>query len=342
MAPLPVVLPPLIPPAATASSGDPLRDIAASVYGDPARWQEIYDSIKNVASQVPVLVQAASTLTTGPASPEPPVDAPPIPHDPTGDKPAAPPGAPSPRPAAPANLWGGSQGAIFGVQVVYLTILATLGIIYFTDRNLIDLPETLGPISVAVPWFGALGAVLISLVGVTQHRRDWDPTYRFWHWSRPLLGASFGSISVLIFQAGILAVGSTPTSGAQNVPRDLLYYLVAFVVGYREETFRELIKRLTDIVFSPGTSPGGGPAISSMTPQSGPAAGGTIVTVLGSSLGKVDSVRFGTTPAKFQLAGDTQITVTSPPGQAGTTVSVSVGVKSATLGAGTFTYAAGG
>ena len=240
---------------------------------------------------------------------------------------------------AQKKAWGGSQGATFAVQLVYLTILAGLGVVYFNDRSLINLPDNIGPLSIAVPWFGALGGVLISLVGTTEHRYDWDPTFRFWHWSRPLLGASFGSISVLIFQAGILAVGSTPSANIQNVPRNLLYYLIAFVVGYREDTFRDLIKRLTDIIFAPGPT-GGAMTVSSLSPTSGPAAGGTAVTVLGSGLGNTDTVRFGTLPAQFHIDGDGQLTVTSPPGRGGTTVTVSVAAQSATGVAGMFTYTA--
>jgi hypothetical protein len=239
----------------------------------------------------------------------------------------------------PEKEWGGSKPAVFAIQIIYLTILAVLAIIYFTDRASIGLPESLGPVSIAVPWYGALGAVLISLVGVTQHRSDWDPAYRFWHWSRPLLGASFGSISVLIFQAGILAVGSTPSASSKDVPRNLLYYIVAFAVGYREETFRELMKRLTDVIFSPGPSAGAA-VVSSMSPQSGPAAGGTLVTLLGSGFKDTDGVRFGSVPAKFHIDGDSQVTVTSPPGQPRTTVSVTVTAQSATAVAGTFTYLA--
>jgi hypothetical protein len=190
---------------------------------------------------------------------------------------------------------------------------------------------------VAVPWFGALGAVLISLVALSEHRNDWDPTYRFWHWSRPLLGASFGSISVLIFEAGILAVGTAPSAVSQSTPKNLLYFLVAFVVGYREETFRELIKRLTDIVFSPGQTTSTF-TVSSLSPLTGPAAGGTAVTILGSGLSNADSVRFGTALAQFKVDGDSQITATSPQGQVGTTVAVVVSANSVTTSAGSFSY----
>src|SRR5262249_49769675 len=136
------------------------------------------------------------------------------------------------------------------------------------------------------------GAVLISLTGVFAHKNDWDKELWPWHISRPLIGIALGVVSVLILQAGILAVGSSPNTqsesnntkptntstppasagsqapnpdsqpantgsqpgntGAQPAnnnqpvnsnstngkPSNLLYYLIAFLVGYREETFR--------------------------------------------------------------------------------------------------------
>src|SRR5579859_1673682 len=115
----------------------------------------------------------SSVPTTGPVS---------------GAAPAVVNATPSTGVRAIGKLWGGSQGAVFAVQIIYLTILAALAIIYFLDRSLIGLPDTIGPISIAVPWFGALGAVLISLVGITDHRNDWDPSYRFWHWARHCSG----------------------------------------------------------------------------------------------------------------------------------------------------------
>jgi hypothetical protein len=36
-----------------------------------------------------------------------------------------------------------------------------------------------GPVPFLVPWFGAVGAVLLSLKGVFDHRYDWDIEYRF-------------------------------------------------------------------------------------------------------------------------------------------------------------------
>ncbi len=160
------------------------------------------------------------------------------------------------------------RGFIVAVEVVYLLLLFALALIYLTDvagPSHLSLPASFGPLPVGVPWFGALGAVIISLSGAFDHRQDWDPSWNLWHVTRPLIGISLAVISWLIFQAGILAVGSSPAppSSASNpasavaTPTNLLFYLIAFVVGYREQVFRELIKRVADVILSPanGTTP---------------------------------------------------------------------------------------
>jgi IPT/TIG domain len=78
--------------------------------------------------------------------------------------------------------------------------------------------------------------------------------------------------------------------------------------------------------------PPGNPKVTSVRPGSGPAAGGTKVTIGGQNLGCVTKVFFGKVVAeKFSNAkalldcGSTSLVhATVPPGQAGTTVKVSV------------------
>ena len=148
-----------------------------------------------------------------------------------------------------------SRSAMFVVQVVWLLFLGAMAAVFLTQREVIALPDAAGSLPIGVIWFGALGAVLISLTGIVEHADDWKESYVLWHLSRPLMGASLAVVAVLIMQAGILAVGSAPAAGQAAVPKNILYYLVAFLVGYREETFRELIKRLVDLIFSPATTP---------------------------------------------------------------------------------------
>jgi hypothetical protein len=63
-----------------------------------------------------------------------------------------------------------------------------------------------------------------------------------------------------------------------------------------------------------GTAPPA-PAVSAVDPSSGPAAGGTSVTITGTDLTGTTDVEFGTTPASdFSVDSPTQITATAPPG----------------------------
>jgi hypothetical protein len=41
------------------------------------------------------------------------------------------------------------------------------------------LPDPLGPLPVAVPWSGAIGAVVVAIFGLYMHRADWDDSYDY-------------------------------------------------------------------------------------------------------------------------------------------------------------------
>ena len=83
------------------------------------------------------------------------------------------------------------------------------------------------------------------------------------------------------------------------------------------------------------------PAVTSVSPASGPTTGGTSVTVTGTSLTGASSVQFGSTAAtSFTVNSDTSITATSPSGQAGAAdvrVTTAGGTTAANPGD-TFTY----
>lgn len=240
------------------------------------------------------------------------------------------------------------------VEVFYLIVLFGLALYYFTDPKKtipftgIPLPETLGSLPIGVLWFGALGAVVISISGAFDHRSDWDPSWNLWHFTRPLIGISLAVVSWLIFEAGILAVGSNPAPSAAATPtstgtspKNLLYYLIAFIVGYREEIFRALIKRVADVILTPNTPPDGAavPVISAVNPLQGAAAGGDVVTISGSGFMGATSVNFAATPATgITVVSDKQITATSPAGTAGASVQVTVTTKAGTGTGGRFTY----
>jgi hypothetical protein len=227
----------------------------------------------------------------------------------------------------------GSRPIVFWIQIVYLAALAVLALAYLDG----GLPDWLNGLQTeelsiqhAILFFGALGGVLISLTGVFEHMYDWDDRYFFWHIARPLVGASVAVVAVLILQAGILAVGVQPSSpepsnaGPQSVAtgaKDLLYYVVAFVVGYREQSFRGMVKKAADLIL---TSPaeGSAPVVSSIEPVRGPVKGLNKVTISGAGLKGTEVVKFGPRKADFVVGSDGEITATVPGAEEACRVSV--------------------
>jgi hypothetical protein len=228
-----------------------------------------------------------------------------------------------------------SRIRVFAWETFWLFGLWTLAGLHFKGK-LDVVPRTLGPMPTWVLWFGALGAVIISLSACLQYTGPaWDPRWELWHYSRPLIGATLAAISVLIFEAGIVSIGSDPTptntTTSADVPKYLAYYLVAFLVGYREATFRELVKRLGDVVLKPGDSTQ--PAINNVTPPSGPAAGGQTVAITGSGLAQLVALRIGATEATPTDVSDTHIIFTTPPAAAPGVVPITIDTGAGTLAA---------
>ena len=84
------------------------------------------------------------------------------------------------------------------------------------------------------------------------------------------------------------------------------------------------------------------PVVAAVSPSSGPVAGGSDVTIAGSSLSNATEVDFGGVPAAFTINDDSSITAVSPfasPGTVDVTV-VSYGLRSTVSTADRFTYAA--
>jgi hypothetical protein len=113
-----------------------------------------------------------------------------------------------------------------------------------------------GTVPFAVPWAGALGGVAISLVGIADHQIDWNPArFAYWHLVRPVLGLLFGTVAVLIVVLLLQNVKATQTtSGGYTTTGAAILAVIAFVVGYREATFRALVTRVVDVILAPGVT----------------------------------------------------------------------------------------
>jgi hypothetical protein len=169
-------------------------------------------------------------------------------------------GAPTPpsdqaEPQSPRRRAAHPPGWLFAVELTYLAVAVGALVLYGHWSSLRHwVPDPVGPIPLGVLWWGAVGAITVSLTGIFDHRRDWDPYYRNWHLARPAVGAVVGAFAYLVFVTAIRSTGTTvKTSGPTTEPA--VYYVIAFIVGYREETFRELLKRATDVLLTPGPAP---------------------------------------------------------------------------------------
>jgi hypothetical protein len=153
----------------------------------------------------------------------------------------------------------------FWLAMLYTALLLLMAVVY-NLRPAEAKPTMLGGmLPIAVPWFGALGAVTISLEGIFLWNDQWDRKYNYWHIGRPLFGAVLGIVAYFIFIVTVATSGTSPkfldTPGTASAKDFIIYYIVAFLVGYREETFRELIKRATDLILKPGTAAPDAPAV---------------------------------------------------------------------------------
>ncbi|HXB50960.1 MAG TPA: IPT/TIG domain-containing protein, partial [Streptosporangiaceae bacterium] len=98
---------------------------------------------------------------------------------------------------------------------------------------------------------------------------------------------------------------------ATKLPPQVLVGFTAATGGFND------IHQVQNVRITTGPPPPA-PAVTSVSPSSGPTTGGTPVTITGTALTGATSVKFGSTAATaITVNSDTSITATSPPGQAG-------------------------
>lgn len=146
-------------------------------------------------------------------------------------------------------------GTIYIYDVVWIVVLIGLAIGYSVQPPWSWLPHWTfafqNVMPLWVPWAGALGGVTISLVGVVTHTHDWKALeYAYWHLARPFLGAVCGSVAVLIVVLVLRSVDPTANNQAGTPASTAILSVISFVVGYREETFRALVKRVVDVILA--------------------------------------------------------------------------------------------
>lgn len=192
---------------------------------------------------------------------------------------------------------------------------------------------------------GALGGTLHALrslfwyTGNRDLRVSWLPMY----FVLPINGAAVAAIFYLVFLAGLFTVEGTST---------YLFIGIAGLVGMFSSQAAAKLKKIAEALLTevpPGANPsmhssGGAPSgpvqVTSVNPQAGPLAGGTMLTIKGAGFSTLPAnsldVKLGGVPANnVKVVDDTTITAESPQGAAHGAVDVAVGNVSLANG---FTY----
>lgn len=98
---------------------------------------------------------------------------------------------------------------------------------------------------------------------------------------------------------------------------------------------------VTSATLSVTVGPPSPPAVAQVTPDKGPAQGGTTVVILGSGFRQATAVKFGTVDARFTVVSGTEIKAVTPPGTGSVTVTVvNAGGPSGYSAGNRFTYKA--
>jgi hypothetical protein len=135
----------------------------------------------------------------------------------------------------------------FALEAAYLLVLVWLFWHYVTDHGFRSaVHDPFGPLPLVVPWAGAVGAVTVGMFGIYFHNETWDKSYTYWYVARPLTGLVLGSFAYVFLIAIINATGTQPKTSST-----FLYAAAAFIVGFRERTFFNLLTQATDVVFGP-------------------------------------------------------------------------------------------
>ncbi len=140
-------------------------------------------------------------------------------------------------------------GWVFFTQLFWAIGLLVLFLVYIHGNDRLDLPHSFGRVPIEAPWLGAIGGLLASLGGVTYYNHgSWDPRYNYWHPVKPLMGAASGSVACLL----IIVLVRTATGSAKFTIDTTALDAAAFVFGYAEAAFRQLIAAVTTVFLKPG------------------------------------------------------------------------------------------
>lgn len=128
-------------------------------------------------------------------------------------------------------------------------LLAIINLIATWDALPLSVQGILGSEYIQFLWTGAVGGTTIAWWGIVKHMisMDFDDQFKSWYWFKPVLGAVFGVISVIIIQGGMFTLADQSTSEAIKNPEIL--HVIAFLAGFSERFFVRMIDRVMNALF---------------------------------------------------------------------------------------------
>jgi hypothetical protein len=211
-------------------------------------------------------------------------------------------------------------GRVLIYDLVILAALLTLLWLRGRSGNVVhDLGDPLaGFLPLIVPWAGALGGVTKSLFGVARYTADWDPKWNLWHALRPILGAASGVVAFLIVAVVLKTANGAEVEAIVISPESLaLFFVIAFVVGFKDKYFLELLSKVAGVLFSNGDETADGAVAYSLSDSSldftgrNPAVRTLTMVVAGETKPTLDAGWLTVTPPFVAEASDV---VTDVPG----------------------------
>jgi hypothetical protein len=94
--------------------------------------------------------------------------------------------------------------------------------------------------------WGGLGGVIGAWLSLIKHiakDQDFDRQHTIWYINSPVMGIGIGAVIYLIMRAGLLSLSGP--GEAINSP--LIIYLLAWLAGYQQNVFTDLVKRLLHV-----------------------------------------------------------------------------------------------
>ncbi len=149
--------------------------------------------------------------------------------------------------AQPKNM----PGWVYLTQLLWAIVLLGVFVAYIQGSDRLDLPSSFGSVPVEAPWLGAVGGLLASLGGIVRYSvGQWEARFNYWHPIKPLMGAASGSVACLL----VIVLAGTATGSSKVTIDPTALDGAAFIFGYAESAFRQLIKAVTDVFLKPGNS----------------------------------------------------------------------------------------